>query len=179
MRYIRRLIEITRNDGVRSAARRTLSFMKTRITSVFLYLINGRNWETIREINGSKMKLTFNPGSPQKIERTLYYEGVREQGATNLFTQVLTSLGSQYNRIHVFDVGANIGYFTLLEAKVLPDSADIYAIEAEPNNAQRLKQNLSLNGYDNVRVIQAAAGSKKPVSSLALTLLQINTNFQR
>ena len=55
------------------------------------------------------------------------------------------------------DVGANVGYFTLIMAKKVGGSGKVIAIEAAPGNARLLKSNVELNGFgDRVRVIEAA-----------------------
>ena len=45
----------------------------------------------------------------------------------------------------VLDVGANIGYFSLLFAKWLRGKGKVHAFEPFPNTVQRLKRNLELN----------------------------------
>ena len=55
----------------------------------------------------------------------------------------------------VLDVGANIGVFSLLAAK---RGAKVFAIEADPVNAQRFRNHLALNGFvGNVQVFEVAA----------------------
>jgi FkbM family methyltransferase len=57
------------------------------------------------------------------------------------------------------DVGANVGYFTLLMADKAGSSGRVIAIEAAPGNVARLIQNVRLNGFDNrVEVVPAACG---------------------
>lgn len=54
------------------------------------------------------------------------------------------------------DVGANIGYFSLLAAKI-NKTAQIVAIEAFPSIYERLLNNIRLNGLSNIRAIEMAA----------------------
>ena len=55
----------------------------------------------------------------------------------------------------VLDVGANIGIYTLLAAK---RGARVFAIEADPENAQLLRHNIEINGFtDKVTVLEFAA----------------------
>jgi FkbM family methyltransferase len=49
----------------------------------------------------------------------------------------------------VYDVGANIGYVTLILAKLTSAQAKIYAFEALPDNVERLRRNVELNGFTN------------------------------
>jgi FkbM family methyltransferase len=58
----------------------------------------------------------------------------------------------------VVDVGANIGYYTLLMAQ---KAKRVYAIEPEGGNFEILKKNVTANKLKNVVLIKAAAGEKK------------------
>jgi FkbM family methyltransferase len=49
----------------------------------------------------------------------------------------------------VYDVGANIGYVSLLLAKAAGESGRVYAFEALPENAGRWHRNMVLNGMEN------------------------------
>jgi FkbM family methyltransferase len=56
-----------------------------------------------------------------------------------------------------YDVGANIGYISLLLARRVGQPGKVYAFEALPANLERLRLNLALNGLsENVLVIPAA-----------------------
>jgi len=50
----------------------------------------------------------------------------------------------------VVDIGANIGYYTLILAKLVGDTGLVYAFEPEPTNFNLLKKNVEINGYHNV-----------------------------
>lgn len=54
-----------------------------------------------------------------------------------------------------FDVGANVGYYSVLAAKIAP-GARVVAFEPQPAVADCLRENLGLNGCPNVEVVQAA-----------------------
>lgn len=45
----------------------------------------------------------------------------------------------------VYDLGANIGYFSLMVARDIEDGGKVYAFEALPTNLERLRANLALN----------------------------------
>lgn len=169
----RRFIEITRERGLRSALSSTVRYLTNKTPDIrrgiYLRFLRLRVGESlIREINGSDMKLDLRSDSPNKIERTLAVKGIREPGATETFRDVLIELKrKRTSSIHVFDIGANIGYFALLEANILGDQGKIYAIEAEPNNADRLKHNVKLNNYSNIEVLQIAIGAEETQLELA------------
>ena len=54
------------------------------------------------------------------------------------------------------DVGANVGYFTLLGASRVGAHGRVYAFEPIPNTRKRLLENLALNRTGNVTVMDAA-----------------------
>jgi FkbM family methyltransferase len=56
------------------------------------------------------------------------------------------------------DVGANVGYFTLLMGKNAP-LGKVYAFEPIPLNASLLRASAELNGFENIEIIQCAVGA--------------------
>ena len=61
------------------------------------------------------------------------------------------------------DVGAHIGYMTLLMAKLVGAKGRIYAFEAAPENALLLEDNVRLNGYQERVIVEnkAVAGESQ------------------
>src|SRR5262249_52484605 len=53
-----------------------------------------------------------------------------------------------------YDVGANIGFFSLLAARILGENGRVIAFEADPEIAVRLQENVSRNRLSWVRVEQ-------------------------
>lgn len=56
-----------------------------------------------------------------------------------------------------FDVGANIGFWSLFLAKRFPQSR-IIAIEANPRTAELLRRNIAFNAYPNIEVLETGVG---------------------
>lgn len=73
----------------------------------------------------------------------------------------------------VLDVGANIGYFTLIFAKLVGNNGKVFAFEPDPTNFEILKKNIELNGYKNVELVQKALSDKN--QKVALIIDQQNT----
>ena len=69
---------------------------------------------------------------------------------------------------YVVDVGANIGAYTLLLARLVSQTGRVVAIEAEQRNADALRENLSLNGMNWVSVRQCGVSDKTESLSLLL-----------
>lgn len=68
----------------------------------------------------------------------------------------------------VVDLGANIGYYTLLAARLVGDEGHVYAFEPDPESFSILARNVELNGYENVTLVNEAAGAKKDTIRLYL-----------
>jgi FkbM family methyltransferase len=56
----------------------------------------------------------------------------------------------------VYDVGANIGYITLMMAQHVGPGGRVFAFEALPANVERIQKNVALNKLLNVTVVSAA-----------------------
>ena len=50
----------------------------------------------------------------------------------------------------VIDIGAHIGYFTLLFAKLVGPEGKVFSFEPEPKNFELLTKNIEINNYENV-----------------------------
>jgi FkbM family methyltransferase len=60
----------------------------------------------------------------------------------------------------ILDIGANIGYFSLLVFKKI-DSGKVYAFEPEPNNYATLTDNIALNHARNIVAVPKALSNQK------------------
>jgi FkbM family methyltransferase len=58
------------------------------------------------------------------------------------------------------DIGANIGYFSLLAAAAIGSSGRVVAFEPTPTVASRLRENILLNRFTNVTVVEAAVSGR-------------------
>ena len=68
----------------------------------------------------------------------------------------------------VLDIGAHIGYYTLIFAKLVGKNGKVYAFEPEPTNFDLLKKNVEINGYKNVVLINKAVSNKNGKTKLYL-----------
>lgn len=59
----------------------------------------------------------------------------------------------------VMDIGANIGYFTLMLAKLVGPTGKVFAFEPDPRNISLLKKNIETNNYKNIVVIPKAVSN--------------------
>jgi FkbM family methyltransferase len=62
----------------------------------------------------------------------------------------------------VYDVGANIGYVTLMLGKLVGMEGRVFAFEALPDNVERLRRNVELNGFnDRVNIYSGAVAANE------------------
>lgn len=116
------------------------------------------------------------------IGRALYIYRSRELDHKWIIDKELT------NGNIVLDLGANIGYYAIMEAKKIGKTAKIYAIEPDPRNFEYLKKNISLNKLEKIFEIEQGAisnktqqaefllSSKTNLSSFNLNKKEINSN---
>jgi len=103
----------------------------------------------IKNIGGSQMQLDMNDYG---IHRDLFLDGIREPSATEHLIKILDK-----NDI-VLEIGANIGYYVLLESRLCKK---VYAVEPILKNINNLKTNIGLNQRQNVEVFQMAMSDSK------------------
>ena len=60
----------------------------------------------------------------------------------------------------VYDIGANLGYVSLSLAKQVGPAGHVIAFEPIPQNIALLRQNIELNGLQNIRLLELAASDK-------------------
>jgi len=75
----------------------------------------------------------------------------------------------------VADVGAHIGYFTLLAASRVGPTGCVVSFEPHPRNFRQLRHNVALNGHDHVQPLQKALAATR--GSMKLNLAHDDTAF--
>ena len=75
----------------------------------------------------------------------------------------------------VLDLGANIGYYAIMEAKKIGHYGKIYAIEPDPRNIEFLEKNIKLNNINNIFEFEQGAISNK--DEIAEFILSSKTNL--
>jgi len=114
------------------------------------------NGSFVATIQGSRMKLSNEGG----ISRDLIYNGLREPYATKTFSKLIKP------GMMVVDIGANIGYYALQEARIVGPEGKVYAIEPARDSVKQLKANIKLNNYTNIEVFEMAIGDRNGTATL-------------
>ena len=87
-------------------------------------------------------------------ESYIYTNGYWEKNVTALIRQIC-----QKGDV-VFDVGANIGYYTLITADLVGQEGMVYAFEPCPRNIRILESNVRQNHFGNISVETTALGER-------------------
>jgi FkbM family methyltransferase len=100
---------------------------------------------------GSRMRVR----TDDLVGRVLAISGVWEPNVTAAFTRALAP-GDV-----CLDIGAHIGYYTVLAGRLVGPRGRVYAFEPSPGNYRNLRANVDLNGLNNVITAQLAVGEER------------------
>ena len=111
------------------------------------------NW-TIRQLLPKQLQfgeatVVLNPTDPV-VSGALHF-GVYEKAETKFFYTAC------HDGMTFLDVGANIGYYTALAARIVGPNGNVIALEPDPESYQYLEQTIKANAVGNVRAFQIAA----------------------
>ncbi len=112
-----------------------------------------RNYHGIveKEIQGSRMLLDLDDPT---ASMNLFFYGVQSSAITSCF----------YNEIKtgmtVFDIGANIGCYTMLAAKLCGPSGKVFGFEPSKTSCDLIEKSLNLNSYSNVKLISKGVSNQ-------------------
>jgi FkbM family methyltransferase len=114
-------------------------------------------------LDRSSARMLVTPCDPG-LSQQLYVWGWRESVETDFVRGFL-----QENDV-VIDIGANIGFYVILEAESIGPGGRILAVEPSGNNIALLRRNIALNGFeDRVKYVHAAISDKSGEGTLYLT----------
>jgi FkbM family methyltransferase len=64
------------------------------------------------------------------------------------------------------DIGAHLGYFTLLLADIVGNKGKVYSFEPQPLNCDAIRKSAKANGFNNITVIPKAVSNKSEMLDL-------------
>jgi FkbM family methyltransferase len=94
------------------------------------------------------------------VARPLLLDGAFERDETALVTALLRP------GMRVVDVGANVGYYTVLASRLVGPTGTVLAFEPEPENHALLVRNLAANGCRNAHAFPVALAERAGVTQL-------------
>jgi len=87
---------------------------------------------------------------PNMFFAQIYLRGTYEQQVIKFLKRVI------HEGMVCLDIGANVGYFTLLMSRMVGSSGRVISFEPTPHTFDVLRKNIALNKCENVRVEQIA-----------------------
>lgn len=95
---------------------------------------------------------------------TIYYDLIRygkfEKTTTHIFHKILKK------GMSILDLGANIGYFTLIASKIIGENGKIYSFEPDPITFKYLRTNIKINHISNVELVNKCVSNKNGTITL-------------
>jgi len=107
-------------------------------------------------------KIAVFPRDPG-ISKELALYKVHEPLATKLLMETLKP------GMNAVDIGGNIGYYAMLEARLVGPAGKVIAIEPMPENSEQLCNNITNNGYQNILVHKVAIGDRDGTALMYIT----------
>lgn len=89
--------------------------------------------------------------------------GVYERFEVDLFRQYIKQ------GMKVVDIGANIGYYTVIAAQRVGSDGVVYAFEPEPENFSFLEQSIQINNFKHVECFRVGISNRKGQEKLFLS----------
>jgi FkbM family methyltransferase len=94
----------------------------------------------------------------KQLDHAIYFSTVKDAAWQNLFQVIRPGF-------NIIDVGANIGFLTLNFAR-LASKGMVYSFEPDSETFSKLRKNVSLNDFRNVRLSRIALGSRAGTGEL-------------
>lgn len=138
-KFLRLTIELLSRIGIN----------KTHLIIITHKLLRSNLKPTVAKVAGNTLFLASNES--YHLEMSLF--GVVEPLATHMFTEHIQPGNT------VIDIGANIGYYTILAAQIVGETGKVYAFEPEPKNLTLLKKNVEHNNLTNVVLANKAVSN--------------------
>lgn len=126
-------------------------FFREYLPLKIMYLLS-KDGEIIKNVQGNKMILNLNDLG---ISRELALYGVHERNSTAYVKRIIKP------GMRILEIGANIGYYAMIEARLAGENGHLYAFEPSPFNFDLLKRNLALNNFKNYDIYLSAVGGER------------------
>ena len=140
-----------RHSPIETAKWRLGRFLRKRLTANPVH-------STVRMVGGSFMDLD----TSEFLQRELYIQRELDPSIRLEITRRLKP-GETF-----LDIGANVGFYTLIAAKVVGRTGSVYAFEPAPNTRAGLERNIQLNDFGNVTTVPVALSDATGIGELFL-----------
>jgi len=155
--HVATMVQVRRLHGIQAVIGVYLSKIPG-VPRLFRFLFGG--WRIRTTILGSTMYLdVFDRG----LHRKLLLKGIRERMHVEQVRRAVK------NGMTGIELGANIGYYALLESQLVGPEGKIICIEPDPTNLFWLRRHIKENGFKNLETHQYLVGDHDGMEKLYLS----------
>lgn len=124
-------------------------------------------YQNVIEIQGSKMYVNVYDKDPSMRQTFQSYALCQEwePSTTEIFKKMVKEGDT------VVDLGANIGYFTLLAAKLVGKKGKVYALDKQPLAIEKIEKRARREGFSNINIISSDGTTGLPNESIDVIFL--------
>ncbi|MDB9549171.1 FkbM family methyltransferase [Dolichospermum circinale] len=152
----------------RSLSKSKMLDIKQRIRDIKHLKFNSsflRNLLSLYYKEGKSYRMIFGQLRGLKLfyDRQINYHAILGLWDTETFeilSKVFETLNLKNKKMTVYDIGANIGIYSLWFAKNLSQDSVIYSFEPSPQVKDKLKSNIELNFFNNIDVVELACSDQ-------------------
>ena len=147
-RWLFSLLKRVSGPFLRKGIHRKFIFASKVYNSVYLHL--SPESTVLLENNGFKIYVA----GKSKFTQGMSMRGSYEEETTKLFTEIVR------DGMTVLDIGANIGYYSLLAGRQVGVKGRVFAFEPYHETFSLLQKNIEANGFNNVIPLEKAASNQ-------------------
>lgn len=129
------------------------------LTYLFYRHLLKKDFLTAKE---NRFGLRFKFKTEDVVGRRIYKRGVYEKPISDYLCE---SVEFRSEGVCI-DVGANLGWYSLLLSRLMPPTGRVIAFEPDPLNYRLLCENIAANGADNIEALQLALSNTKETKTL-------------
>jgi len=137
--------------------------MFKKILRTLTYVVNRfafRKSFLIAKSDRNDVKLRFK--TEDVVGRHIYKRGDYEKHLSDFISDKINFENGDV----ALDIGANIGWYSLLLSRLMPEASIVYAFEPDPLNYELLSHNIRSNAARNVVPVNCAVSDKKEIKRL-------------
>lgn len=118
------------------------------------------NWRKLELISTTAFGSLMHLHLPDTIQKNIFLTGVWEPNISSIVAKSLKK-GDIF-----IDIGANVGYYTLLASKLVEESGLVYSFEASPSIYRHLQNNIAANNISNTKLFNIAISDRQGVVTI-------------
>lgn len=159
--YLKLVLRLFNDIGAKKSLKMIVSFLVTLLVGELRWNTISGKITCVRNGLGHAMVVNL---QDEGLSHELFVYGIHEPILSVLMQNEIKKGDT------IIEVGANIGYYALLECSLVGAHGKVIAIEPDPRSLKLLEQNIALNCSErNIDVINVAIGPRKETGRLHLS----------